>query len=123
MSSSSLLRKSHIAEVLQPLVDKLGSLITSKMNPKDGNCKFVAHQSTNDGDLSLHFDDAAAAEGTQVIVNSTLELYLMGDWKFLFMMVGRSGYCGGYCMYCRLKQSKWIAPQRGIFPYVLTCVT
>ncbi len=79
------------------------------MNPKDGNCKFVVHQSANDGDLSLHFDDEAAAEGTQVIVNSTLELYLMGDRKFLFMMVGRSGYCGGYCMYCRLKQSEWIA--------------
>jgi hypothetical protein len=54
---------------------------------------FVVHQSTNDGDLSLHFDNAAAAEGTQVIVHSTLELYLMDHWKFLFMMVGRSGYC------------------------------
>jgi hypothetical protein len=96
-------------EVLQPLVDKLGSLITASMNPKEGDCKFVVHQDTNNGDLSLHFDDAvAAAEGTQVIVDSTLELYLMGDWKFLFMMVGRSGYCGSYCMYCRLKQSEWV---------------
>jgi hypothetical protein len=69
----------------------------------------VVHQVTNNGDLSLHFDDTAAAEGSQVIVDSTLELYLMGNWKFLFMMVGRSGYCGGYCMYCRLKQSEWIA--------------
>ena len=56
-------------EVLQPLVDKLGSLITASMNPKEGDCKFVVHQDTNNGDISLHFDNAVAAEGTQVIVD------------------------------------------------------
>jgi hypothetical protein len=84
-------------EVLQPLVDKIGLLITSNMKPREGDCKFVVHQDTNNGDLlSLHFDDSAPAEGTRVIVDSTLELCLMGDWKFLFMMVGRSGHCGDW---------------------------
>jgi hypothetical protein len=54
-------------EVLQPLVNKLGSLITTTMKPKEGNCRFVVHQVTTNGNLSLHFNDTTAEEGSQVI--------------------------------------------------------
>jgi hypothetical protein len=54
-------------EVLQPLVNKLGSLITTTMKPKEGNCRLVVHQVTTNGNLSLHFNDTAAEEGSQVI--------------------------------------------------------
>jgi hypothetical protein len=35
------------------------------------------------------------------------KFYLIGDLKFLFMMLGRSGFLGSYCLYCELKQAQW----------------
>ena len=37
-----------------------------------------------------------------------MELFLIGDLKFLFMVLGRSGFCGNWCLYCMLKKSEWI---------------
>ena len=30
-----------------------------------------------------------------------------GDLKFIFMMLGRGGYAGTQCLYCRLKIGEW----------------
>jgi hypothetical protein len=78
------------------------------MNPKgEGDCTFMVCRK-GDGKLLLHFDKIEAEEqGVEVIANTKLKLYINGDYKFLFMMAGRSGFCGGYCLYCQLKQSEW----------------
>ena len=36
-----------------------------------------------------------------------LELFLIGDLKFLFMVLGRANHCGSLCLYCKLKQAEW----------------
>jgi hypothetical protein len=78
------------------------------MNLKgEGDCTFMVHHKV-DGELSLHFDETEAEEeGVKVVLNTKLELYINSDYKFLFMMAGWSGYCGGYCLYCHLRQSEW----------------
>jgi hypothetical protein len=99
--------KKDSMELLLPLVKKLGEGLLS-MNPKgEGDCTFMVCCKV-DGELSLQFDEAGAKEqGLKVVLNTKLELYVNGNYKFLFMMAGRSGYCSGYCLYCRLRQSKW----------------
>jgi hypothetical protein len=93
-------------ELLLPLVKKLEVGLKS-MNPEgDGDCTFVVHRSAG-GDLKLHFEEAELEEGAEVLVDTTLELHINGDYKFLFMMAGRCGYCGSHCLYCQLKQSEW----------------
>jgi hypothetical protein len=93
-------------ELLLPLVKKLEVGLLS-MNPKgDGDCNFVVHRNA-DGVLKLHFEEAEVPVGAQVLLETTVELHINGDYKYLFMMAGRSGYCGDYCLYCQLKQSEW----------------
>jgi hypothetical protein len=89
-------------ELLLPLVEKLGEGLLS-MNPKgEGDCTFAVH-CKGDGELSLCFDEMEAKEeGVEVLLKTKLELYTNGDYKFLFMMAGRSGYCSDYCLYCPL---------------------
>jgi hypothetical protein len=96
-----------LMELLLPLVEKLGEGLIS-MNPKgEGDCTFMVCRKV-DGELSLHFDETGAEEqGLEVVLNTKLELYVNGNYKFLFMMAGRSGYCGGYCLYYRLRQPEW----------------
>ena len=36
------------------------------------------------------------------------EFYLIRDLKFFFMMVGQSGFSGGCCIFCKLKQYEWL---------------
>jgi hypothetical protein len=95
-------------ELLLPLVEKLGEGLLS-MNPKgEGGCTFMVRLKVVDGKLLLHIGETGAHEqGVGVVLNTKLELYINGDYKYLFMMAGRSGYCGGYCLYCRLRQSEW----------------
>jgi hypothetical protein len=99
--------KKDSMELLLPLVEKLGDGLLS-MDPKgEGDCTFVVH-CKGDGKLSLRFDETEAEEeGVKVVLKTKLELYINGNYKFLFMMAGRSGYCGDYCFYCRLRQSEW----------------
>ncbi len=88
---------------------KMGERIVGfkAMNPKgDGDCAFAVHRNTG-GDLKLHFEEAQVPVGAQVLLETTVELHINGDYKYLFMMAGRSGYCGDYCLYCQLKQSEW----------------
>jgi hypothetical protein len=94
-------------ELLLPLVEKLGEGLLS-MNPKgEGNHTFIVCRKV-DGELSINFDETGAKEqGVKIEMNTKLELYINGDYKFLFMMAGRLGYCGGYCLYCHLRQSEW----------------
>jgi hypothetical protein len=92
-------------ELLLPLVKKL-EVGLKTMNPKgDGNCTFLVHR--NAGGLTLHFEEAEAEVGAEVLVHTRLELHINGDYKYLFMMAGRCGYCGGHCLYCQLKESEW----------------
>ena len=49
----------------------------------------------------------AKEQGVKVVVNTKLELYINGKYKFLFMMARRLGYCVGYCLCCCLRQSEW----------------
>jgi hypothetical protein len=94
-------------ELRLPLVEKLGEGLLS-MNPKgEGDCTFMVCRKV-DGKLSRHFDETGAKEqGLKVVLDTKVKLYVNGDYKFLFMMAGRSGYCSGYCLYCRLRQPEW----------------
>jgi hypothetical protein len=99
--------KKDLMELLLPLVKQLeeGLLL---MNPEgEGDCTFLIHCKVG-GKLSLHFDETGAKEqGLEVVLNTRLELYLNGNYKFLFTMAGRPGYCGGNCLYCPLRQLEW----------------
>ncbi len=94
-------------ELLLPLVEKLGEGLLS-MNPKRvGDCTFMVRLKVVDGKLLLHIGETGAHEqGVGVVLNTKLELYINGDYKYLFMMAGRSGYCGGYSLYCYLSLSE-----------------
>ena len=91
--------KKDSMELLLLLVEKLGEGLLS-MNPKgEGVCTFMVHCQV-DGKLLLHFDvdkTEAKEQGVKVVLNMKLELYINGNYNFLFMMAGRSGYCGDYC--------------------------
>jgi hypothetical protein len=94
-------------ELLLPLVERLGEGLPLMKPRGEGDCTFMVRRKV-DGKLSLHFDETGAGEqGVDVVLNTKLELYVNGNYKFLFMMAGRSGYCGGYCLYYRLRQSEW----------------
>jgi hypothetical protein len=52
--------------------------------------------------VSCHYilnETEAEEEGVKVVLNTKLELYINGDYKFLFKLIGRLGCCGGYCLY------------------------
>ena len=36
-----------------------------------------------------------------------LKFCLIGDLKFQFMVLGRGGFAGSWCLYCVLKKSEW----------------
>ena len=38
-----------------------------------------------------------------------IELFLVGDLKFLFMHFGRGGHSTSSCLYCKMKKSEWMA--------------
>jgi len=57
--------------------------------------------------LNLYFEETEVEAGAEVLVNTMLALHINGDYKYLFMMAGRCGYCGGHCLYCQVKQSEW----------------
>ena len=84
-------------ELLLPLVKKL-EVGLKTMNPKgDGDCTFLVHRNAG-GDLKLHFEETEVQVGAEVLVDTRLELHINGDYKYLFMMAGRCGYCGGHCL-------------------------
>jgi hypothetical protein len=71
-----------------------------KVNPRDENCK-VTVTVTEDKRYSLSYN---VQEGG---LQFDLKMYLVGDLKFLFMMLGRDGFSGSWCLYCSPKQSEW----------------
>jgi hypothetical protein len=58
-------------------------------------------------DLKLYFEETEVSEDTRVVMSSGVQFYLVGAWRFLFMMLGRSGYCGNYYVCCRLSKVQW----------------
>jgi hypothetical protein len=93
-------------ELLLPLVKKLEVGLKAMNLKGDGDCTFVVHRDT-DGNLKLHFEEAEVEAGAEVLANTMLALHINGDFKHLFMMAGRCGYCGRHCLHCQLKQSEW----------------
>jgi hypothetical protein len=82
-----------LVELLRQLALKL-EISLLKFSPVKGNCKFILTKGQDDTKLKLQYKDIAADEEVTVLLNARLELYLMSGLKFLFMMMGRAGYCG-----------------------------
>jgi hypothetical protein len=76
-------------ELLLPLVEKLGEGLLSMNLKGEGDCIFMVRRNV-DGEVSLHLDETGADEqGVEVVLKTKLQLYVNGDYKFLFMMAGR----------------------------------
>ena len=71
------------------------------MNPKDG--KSTIDVLERNDTFQVNFSGSDNRNGKLIELN----YYLFGDLKFLFMMMGRSGYEGSYCLYCHLKSKDW----------------
>jgi hypothetical protein len=92
-------------ELLKPLVKQIEEGVKC-MNPdENGNSFFVVVD--DQGKKNLQFEKFAGSIGV-VVIDVPLAFYMMGDLKFLFMMLGRDGFSGSHCMYCMYKQSEWV---------------
>ena len=72
-----------------------------RLNPKDG--KSTIDVLERNDTFQVNFSGSDNRNGKLIELN----YYLFGDLKFLFMMMGRSGYEGSYCLYCHLKSKEW----------------
>ena len=79
-----------------------------KLQPKKGKCfvEIIETQQTltSKPKREMHFRGNEQDEGTKTL---EVNFYLIGDLKFVFMVLGRSGYCGSWCLYCLLKSADW----------------
>ena len=88
-------------ELLEPLLSRLEKGIKRLKPDKNGMCSCKVKRNT-DGEITLCYgEEDPEAE------KFPMELFLIGDLKFLFMVVGRSGLSGHWCLYCKLKKSEW----------------
>jgi hypothetical protein len=83
-------------ELLRPLLDDMMPGLNQLMPSKEG--KSAVKVANKDYELQFGEEDDDAIP---------MKFYLIGDLKFLFMMLGRSGFSGSYCLYCELKQAQW----------------
>jgi hypothetical protein len=83
-------------ELLRPLLDDMVPGLKKLMPSREG-------KST----VGVLNDDYELQFGEQNDDAIPMQFYLIGDLKFLFMMMGRSGFSGSYCLYCQLKQAEW----------------
>jgi hypothetical protein len=84
-------------ELLRPLLVDM-ELGVQEMEPVDGKSMVYVDE---DFKLSFGHDNQTDAIGIG------MEFYLIGDLKFLFMVLGRSGYSGSNCLYCDLTITQW----------------
>jgi hypothetical protein len=82
-------------ELLRPLLDDMMPGLNQLMSSKEG--KSAVKVANKDYELQLGEEDDDAIP---------MKFYLIGDLKFIFMMLGRSGFLGSYCLYCELKQAQ-----------------
>mgnify|MGYP000582880178 CR=1 FL=1 len=90
------------------MVEKLESGLR-RMKPRiDGTCTFIVTEDAQKK-RSILFEepDGGVDDAISIVGRFDLELYLIGDLKFLFMMLGRSGYSSSWCLYCKLKKAQW----------------
>ena len=92
-------------ELLKPLLDMI-QLDIKKMYPTSNGCIKVCVVKEGDNEIQLVFGDDPTNQN-YVIFECKMDLYLIGDLKFLFMVMGQSGYSAHYCLYCRLKSAQW----------------
>jgi hypothetical protein len=83
-------------ELLRPLPGDMMPGLNKLMPSKEG--KSAVRVTNKDYELQFGEQDDDAIQ---------MKFYLIGDLKFLFMMLGRSGFSGTYCLYCELKQAQW----------------
>ena len=78
-----------------------------KLHPNsDGNTEVILN--TNK-DFSLHFNsrDIPQSELAAGELKVPIEIYLFGDLKYIFMMMGRDAYSGHHCLFCCTKKAEW----------------
>jgi hypothetical protein len=88
-------------ELLRPLLARLEVGIKKLQPNNDAVCTATLVQSEAGLLQDVFFD---GRNGNHSV---PLELFLIGDLKFLFMVLGRANYCGSWCLYCKLKQAEW----------------
>jgi hypothetical protein len=102
---------SDSAEILKPLIEKLEESIRRIDPDANGNSKLVVTNTTADDEKkqrSVFFQSNNPLDNN-IILDTELRFFLIGDLKFLFTMLGQDGYSGSWCLYCLLKQSNWTA--------------
>ena len=93
-------------ELLRPLVGKIGDDIRTMPQQSDGCVNLEVLVS--DYEYKLVYGENSES-GEVISTKVKLELFLIGDFKFLFTMMGRDGFSGHHCLYCRMKASEWKA--------------
>jgi hypothetical protein len=81
-----------LVELLRQMTRKL-EISLLKLSPKG-----------QDDTLKLQYKDIAEDKEVTVLLKTSLELNLMGDLNFFFMMMGQAEYCSSWSVYCKLKQ-------------------
>ena len=85
-------------EILEPLLQMLEPGIKALQMNKEGFAfASVDHES---GDIEFEKKSSQGA--------FKMRCWLMGDLKFLFMVVGRTGFEGAHCLYCTLRKAQWL---------------
>jgi len=88
-------------EFLKPLLERLEVGIR-RMNPSNmGKTTLSVSKKNGDGERTLNFD------GSNDDYVFPVEFFMIGDLKYMFMVVGRSGYSGAHCLYCFLEKKDW----------------
>jgi hypothetical protein len=91
----------------KPLLEKLEVGLQQMQPDGNGNCKLVVRK--GDANVcSISFEELNN-DASDTVLDTEMRLYLIGDLKFLFTMMGRDGHSGSWCIYCVLKQSQWTA--------------
>ncbi|KAL7564736.1 hypothetical protein ACA910_010147 [Epithemia clementina (nom. ined.)] len=91
-------------ELLRPLLSRLETSVRRMNLLQNGCCRLWLENANN----NIYFSAAGAPTDPKLSVILPVELFLVGDLKFLLMVVGRDGYSGLWCLYCHLKQAEWV---------------
>jgi hypothetical protein len=90
-----------LLEKLRPGFSKLNC------NADTGRCTFKIIKSCDDRYKGLFEDGEWPKDGETLVLNTTISIYLFGDFKFLYAMLGRSGYESSWCLYCTMSKAQW----------------
>ena len=91
-------------ELLRPLVEKLNDDIRT-MQPGSDGCVDLEVTVGDDEYILCYGENNQSGKASSIDLK--VDLYLISDLKFLFTMMGRDGFSGNYCLYCRQKASEW----------------